>query len=671
METTTARITVTDTFVAGYIRLTRDESLQNNLSAPAQTKGIKEYAHRAKLEPLRIFEETKAVGGDVPFEKRRAGRELIEAVKAGKVRAIIVRDIDRLTRDMGLGLELLEICRESNCTIHTFTGQVQTRSASDRFAYHVRSAAAEFEKNQTGDRIRKAQREMACQGRTHGVPAFGYRSQSWHKSQLIREGASPEDAELQAVTLYPQRLKWYIYEPEAEIIRVIYSLAASGLGSRRIVSELNKRGYRTRTGVLWSTERLSRTINNPSAAGFIAYDLQLEETGKVTPKQRQARFQGKHEPIISLQEWQAVQTKRQFNSTSNLRGGDLKRANRKYLLSGILTCTCGSPMRGKSSSKRHLKGWYVCTKRFYRGRDPSIGGCDSPASSINAGRVHESFWPYLRKLIDSPNLVDRTFEAIQRVAREQAKQKNKAEDIEKVLAKVEQQIALWYRRHDAASNEAEQDAAWRRIVELTNEKKAAENTKKEQKKLGVDPAGITREQIESYLKEMGKNLAHYDGPEAQQYVRNLVDIHGLTATMTSKEAMTLSLGLRTPGVRSEIVQAAIETPMPLDKPAAWLAENQGKHKCEQCGKPVTLVRHHFWQGIPKHHGKCWTRELARRRNHRDDGLLTGAALARLFGVGDSTICRWRQSGKLPKPLKGDRGTWLWSREQVLDLLPRP
>ena len=39
----------TATHTGGYIRLTRDESLQTGLSAPAQRKAIQEYAHRAGL----------------------------------------------------------------------------------------------------------------------------------------------------------------------------------------------------------------------------------------------------------------------------------------------------------------------------------------------------------------------------------------------------------------------------------------------------------------------------------------------------------------------------------------------------------------------------------------------------------------------------------------------
>src|SRR5688500_2794552 len=106
---------------AGYVRLTRDESLKG-LSASAQRQNINEYAARAGLEPLRIYEETRPVGGDVPFSKREAGRRLLTDIRAGAVGAVIVRDLDRLTRDVPLWLELHKICVEQGVTIHTLSG---------------------------------------------------------------------------------------------------------------------------------------------------------------------------------------------------------------------------------------------------------------------------------------------------------------------------------------------------------------------------------------------------------------------------------------------------------------------------------------------------------------------------------------------------------------------
>ena len=55
-------------------------------------------------------------------------------------------------------------------------------------------------------------------------------------------------------------------------------------------------------------------------------------------------------------------------------------------------------------------------------------------------------------------------------------------------------------------------------------------------------------------------------------------------------------------------------PLHRDKYAAFVRENQGKHRCSECDKPIEILRRPFWLGIPKHHHKCWARSLAARRN---------------------------------------------------------
>lgn len=138
--------------------------------------------------------------------------------------------------------------------------------------------------------------------------------------------------------------------------------------------------------------------------------------------------------------------------------------------------------------------------------------------------------------------------------------------------------------------------------------------------------------------------------------------------MTGPEMLSISLAIKSPGtIDTQTVGATLETPLHKDKYGAWVNENQGKCLCELCQKPIEVLRRHYWMGLPRRHQSCHSKEMMRLRNHRDDGLLTGAALARKLGVGDSTIGRWKRSGRLPKPFKQERGTDLWH----LDQFPQP
>lgn len=196
-----ARVTV------GYIRLTSEESIKG-LSASAQRENILGYAEHAGLGPVTIYEEKKAVGGDVPFEAREAGSRLLRDIKDGAISHIVVRDLDRLTRDLALWLKLEEQCVESDVTIHTLSGALADKAPGDRLGTRVRAVVAQFEKEQVGDRVRRVKRAMAQAGRpVGGPPPFGYTSQARVAAEL-RAGGMPADtarAEAEAVPLVEGR----------------------------------------------------------------------------------------------------------------------------------------------------------------------------------------------------------------------------------------------------------------------------------------------------------------------------------------------------------------------------------------------------------------------------------------------------------------------------------
>ena len=101
--TTTPKCTV-----ALYGRLTREASIKTNLSLPAQRREGIEYTERAGLGPCELFLESDAVGGDVEFSKRTEGSRLLKKIKAGEIKVVVVRDLDRLFHSAKLWSEFRE-----------------------------------------------------------------------------------------------------------------------------------------------------------------------------------------------------------------------------------------------------------------------------------------------------------------------------------------------------------------------------------------------------------------------------------------------------------------------------------------------------------------------------------------------------------------------------------
>jgi hypothetical protein len=233
------------------------------------------------------------------------------------------------------------------------------------------------------------------------------------------------------------------------------------------------------------------------------------EGGTPTPKQRQRRFKGSHEAIVALEEWERVQKFRNARRDPVKRRGD----SRTYPLSGILRCECGAPMRGRSIRSRDKQGRYVCSKAHYYGKN-SVNGCDCQTTTINAGRVHEVFWPALRGLLTGPDLVDRLYTVTQKILRGEKGRKVEDRDLAQQLRKLEAQVNTWYARHDETESEVAREAAWNRIQQLTVEKKRLEAAKAEKESQVQKVTRITKAQIAKYLSSLCHLLTNYGGEDA-------------------------------------------------------------------------------------------------------------------------------------------------------------
>jgi DNA invertase Pin-like site-specific DNA recombinase len=652
------------TLTIGYVRLTALESLRTGLSAPAQRQDIAEYCERNGLSNLQILEEPKAVGGDVRFEKRPMGRELISKVRAGLVGVIVVRDIDRLTRDLHLWLELDALCQENAVQIHTLSGLLSTASPSDRFATRVRAAAAQLEREQTGDRNRRAKRQMAQQGRqVGGPPPFGYTSQARHKHDLIAAGQDEVTASEMAMATYPIAKSLYVDPSEAIVVKLIFKLYTAGrMGGRAVASELNRRGFRRRGGRPWIMSRVTRLLSNPVYAALIPYDEERYHRGRgaFAPKEKQHLFPGKHRALVSESVWRnALAIKAERRSSANNRG-DAGVASRKYPLAGILQCACGCTMRAASVNRTKRAAYYVCRNRYHYGPDASMG-CDKPRARMES--VHEAFWSTLRRLLNTPDLIERIFAIAKRRSLESVHDEI---DPTAQVAKIRSDIDGWYERHDSATTKVEKDAAWSRILELKTRvgqlEQAAALTP-----VSAQPPAITRPEIAKFLTSLGKSTSKASIALCQLLVRD----HGLRVRLIDGVSIEINLSLRPPGTGepvpyAESVQLSETVRIPGREIDEWLLAKQDKCRCVICGELVTVLRRHYWLGLPKHHRRCWLKQKAEQRANPKPGFLNALQVAKELGVGRTTVGRWIASGKL-KPSGKYRGVWLFEKSQIKKL----
>lgn len=666
-------ITTEAATAAIYVRLTRAESLETGLSAPAQRREAETYIADANLGNFVVYEESEPVGGDVAFERRKAGKRLVEDIAAGKVQHVVVRDIDRLVRSDRLWLQFRDLCLTRGVTIHTAAGPVPLASPSDRFASGVKVLAATYEREQTADRGRRAKREAARQGRhVGGPPPFGYTSQSRLFRELRDAGLPEAEARAKAERRFPHRATLYKDAAEAKIVKTIFDLyVGRQQGCRSICRWLNNRGHRRRSGKLWHPDKVRRVLTDPTVAGFTAYDERrfLKPHSPATPKADQELFQGQHPAIITEQRWREAQETRKANKHPATGLGNAGKHNRRYALSGVLLCQCGAPMTIASQQKARGFAYYACRRRRDYGPG-ELGGCQGPRVPVK--QVDEVVWATIMQIFTTPAVVDDVHEAAWRSLRQHRRQTKQDPNAATQLAKITSDLRVWYERHDGATSKFEKDAAWQRIVHLVGQQQELQALADSQAVQVSELPAVTKEAVREFLQNLVRIMPQMEDRGAK-VIQSLVDDHRLEVRLLDTQQVSVSLAIRPFGnvLKSTEHAVVVERTSPLPKGTidAWLDEHRGQHVCEVCQQPIEVARRHYWRGIPRNHRDCHVNQLARSRSNPDSGrFYNGSQAAKVLGISRTQFGRWIGNGQVSAVER--RSNVLLFEKSVIDELAR-
>jgi site-specific DNA recombinase len=223
----------------GYVRVSTDKQ---GISLEAQAEKIRAMALVQSAELSEIIVEN---GESAKSLNRPGMTKLLAMVDAGKVKAVIVAKLDRLTRSVKDLCELLERFERRGVALVSVAESLDTGSAAGRLVLNIMAAVSQWEREAIGERTRDALRHKRSQGQRVGNIAFGYR--------LAGDGQhlEPDPAEQGAL---------------AEIQR----LRDNGETLRGIAATLNHRAYRTRRGTPWRLESVARVLGPGSRAAVRA-----------------------------------------------------------------------------------------------------------------------------------------------------------------------------------------------------------------------------------------------------------------------------------------------------------------------------------------------------------------------------------------------------------------
>lgn len=355
----------------------RGESIENQIGLCRQY--IKNFFGDQEEEQILVYEDEGFSGGNL---KRPQFQVMMRDAERGKIKAVVVYRLDRISRNIGDFAGLIERLGAMGISFISIREQFDTSSPMGRAMMYIASVFSQLERETIAERIRDNMYELAKTGRwLGGNTPTGYRSEAVTTVQV-------DGKERRACRLKP-------VEEEARLVEKIYR---EFLGSRSLTETrewLLQNGCVTKNGNPFGPVAIRNILENPvygaadpetyeyfqrggaclyarpedfdGSHGIMVYNRTLQKPGKshkIRPMEEWIVAVGSHDPILSGKDWCRVQRVLEDNKRKGCRRQKFGRA----LLGGLLFCgKCGAFMRPKLSGRTDGAGErifsYLCTEK--------------------------------------------------------------------------------------------------------------------------------------------------------------------------------------------------------------------------------------------------------------------------------------------------------------------
>lgn len=312
-----------------YVRVSTEEQAREGYSISGQLQKLKAFCISQEWEVEEVYVDDGVSAKDM---KRRELQRMLEDIKEGKIECVLVYRLDRLTRSVLDLYKMLETFERYECKFKSATEVYDTTTAMGRLFITLVAAMAQWERENTAERV-----------------SFGL-------AEKVRQGKYPLNFAPIGYDLNRKEKKLYINEREAKTVRLIYDKYICGLGSNKLLVYLNKNKIYTKHGNLWTSRTLFDLLKNPTMAGGIRWN------GKI--------YWDLHDPIIPREKWELTQKiikKRRIQSPASV--------SSPYIFSGLVQCNgCNQRLTGNSTTHILADG-SKATYFYYRCNNSKTGRC--------------------------------------------------------------------------------------------------------------------------------------------------------------------------------------------------------------------------------------------------------------------------------------------------------
>jgi site-specific DNA recombinase len=309
-----------------YIRVSTERQANEGDSLDEQEKELKQYCEFRKFEIRNILIERGKSGGNT---NRPEYQKLLKDVKEQKIKAVVVKKIDRLSRSLLDFEEFMRLLQKHDVEFISIKESFDTTSAMGKAMLRIALIFAQLEREQTSERLVDVLEYRASLGQYNGgIPSYGY-------TNINKE-------------LVP-------YAKEVQIVGLIFKEFLDNKSTVQITKFLNDTGLMYRKNMLWDPRQVQRVLQNPIYIGKTRWHGKL--------------FQGVHQPIIAENTF--LQVEEIFKKRYQVRGTSVTQA----ILQKLIFCgNCGSPMTTSYCYNKFKTKYYYyrCTESLHKNKGTSL-----------------------------------------------------------------------------------------------------------------------------------------------------------------------------------------------------------------------------------------------------------------------------------------------------------
>ena len=334
-----------------YERLSRDDELQGESNSISNQKQmLEDFARRNGLPNPTHFTDDGISG--TRFD-RPGFLAMMEEVEAGRVEAIVIKDMSRLGRDYLKVGQVMEVLRQRGVRLIAINDGVDSLKGDDDFT-PFRNIMNEFYARDTSRKIRSVFKSKGMSGKhLTGTVIYGYLWDEKREHWLVDEEASEVVRRIFSLTLEgygPYQIACKLSADRIEIPVVHLARFNEGVNRSKPVKDPYGWGSSTIVNILKKREYLGHTINFKTRKHF------KDKKSHYVSEDEWTIFENTHEAIIDQQTFDLAQKIR-----SNVRrypNGWGEAAP----LTGLLYCAdCGGKMYVHRTNNGKRISQYTCS----------------------------------------------------------------------------------------------------------------------------------------------------------------------------------------------------------------------------------------------------------------------------------------------------------------------